>query len=67
MAKTAFTCPNKLEVKMTNYYEEAIADFWSEAKDEGIIYLSYEEAAKAFDDIMSPRVVADDTNLEHMF
>ena len=67
MAKTPFTCPNKMEVKMTNYYEEALADFWSEAKDEGIIYSSYEEAAKAFDDIMSPRVVADDTNPEDMF
>jgi hypothetical protein len=55
------------EEKMDNYYEEALADFWSEAKDEGIIYSSYEEAAKAFDDIMSPRVVADDTNPEDMF
>jgi hypothetical protein len=52
---------------MNNYYEEALADFWSEAKDEGIIYSSYEEAAKAFDDIMSPRVVADDINPEDMF
>lgn len=52
---------------MNNYYEEALADFWSEMEDEGIIYSSYEEAAKAFDDIMSPRVVADDTNPEDMF
>lgn len=67
MAKTPFTCPNKMERKMTNYYEEALADFWSEAKDEGIIYSSYEEASKAFDDLITPRVIVDDTDPKDIF
>lgn len=52
---------------MGSDYEEALADFWSEAEDEGIIYSSYEEASKAFNDCITPRVIVDNIDIEDMF